>query len=209
MITSGLVSFEDGRKGHEQFDPARKVRVELSFSVPEGADYTLVLAKAAMSAKTAVKDLIFGTTAVVAAGTPTTELSAIDVHHRAAREVDQSEKKGRGRPKKVEPLPAVEPFLGTGEVAATPATPGTAPTSQAKVTENVSDAALYDAVVTINAKLNMPKQITAIIKKHCPDDGIPPSLKRIPAGSRIGFLAELRAWAAEVNAEKKDEIEIK
>ncbi len=37
-ITNGTVSIEDGNKAGEEYAPARKVRVELSFNVPEGAD---------------------------------------------------------------------------------------------------------------------------------------------------------------------------
>ena len=35
-ITSGIVSIEDGTKKTEEYAPARKVRVELHFDVPEG-----------------------------------------------------------------------------------------------------------------------------------------------------------------------------
>lgn len=37
-INGGTISVEDGIKAKEEFAPARKVKVELSFSVPEGAD---------------------------------------------------------------------------------------------------------------------------------------------------------------------------
>ena len=37
-ITGGTVAIEDGIKAKEDFAPARKVKVELSFSVPEGGD---------------------------------------------------------------------------------------------------------------------------------------------------------------------------
>lgn len=37
-ITSGTIAIEDGTKAKEEFAPARKVKVELSFSVPEGQD---------------------------------------------------------------------------------------------------------------------------------------------------------------------------
>jgi len=38
LITGGIVSVEDGTKKSEEFAPARKVRVELHFDVPEGTD---------------------------------------------------------------------------------------------------------------------------------------------------------------------------
>jgi len=37
-IISGTIAIEDGTKAKEEFAPARKVKVELSFSVPEGQD---------------------------------------------------------------------------------------------------------------------------------------------------------------------------
>lgn len=37
-ITGGKVSFEDGVKASEEYAPAKKARVELSFEVPEGQD---------------------------------------------------------------------------------------------------------------------------------------------------------------------------
>lgn len=38
FIVAGVVSIEDGIKAKEEFAPARKARVELTFSVPEGAE---------------------------------------------------------------------------------------------------------------------------------------------------------------------------
>ncbi len=38
FITGGTVAIEDGLKAKEEFAPARKAKVEISFSVPEGAD---------------------------------------------------------------------------------------------------------------------------------------------------------------------------
>lgn len=38
MITSGIVRYEDGRKAAEDYAPAKKAAVELSFEVPEGGD---------------------------------------------------------------------------------------------------------------------------------------------------------------------------
>lgn len=38
QITGGVVSIEDGLKAKEEFAPARKVRIELNFSVPENGD---------------------------------------------------------------------------------------------------------------------------------------------------------------------------
>jgi len=38
FITGGTVAIEDGTKAKEEFAPARKVKIELSFSVPEGEE---------------------------------------------------------------------------------------------------------------------------------------------------------------------------
>lgn len=42
-ITSGTVSIEDGIKAKEEFAPARKAKIELSFAIPEGQDGTAFL----------------------------------------------------------------------------------------------------------------------------------------------------------------------
>lgn len=57
-ITGGLVSVEDGIKKAEEYAPPRKVRVELHFEVPEGADATEFLGTVSARADNQVKALL-------------------------------------------------------------------------------------------------------------------------------------------------------
>lgn len=57
-ITGGIVAIEDGTKAKEEFAPARKVKVELSFSVPEGQDGTKFLDGVTLHAENKVRQLL-------------------------------------------------------------------------------------------------------------------------------------------------------
>lgn len=195
MITSGMVSFEDGRKAAEEYAPARKVRVELSFSVDPNGDAMADLDMASGLAKAKVKELIFGTDTRNDAAVPKTEIAHAGQVDPPAAAVKKTK---AAKAPKVEPLPAVDPFLGPSEVDAKPADTGTASAGQAQISEDVSDAALFKAVTTLNARINQPKKITEIIAKHCAQDGVPPSLKRVLPAKRVAFLAELKAFGETV-----------
>jgi hypothetical protein len=58
QVTGGLVSIEDGKKAAEEFAPARKVRVELSFSVSENEDYEGVFDTVSQAATNRVATLL-------------------------------------------------------------------------------------------------------------------------------------------------------
>lgn len=57
-ITSGTIAIEDGTKAKEEFAPARKVKVELSFSVPEGQDGTAYMHGVARVAEQKVASML-------------------------------------------------------------------------------------------------------------------------------------------------------
>lgn len=57
-ISGGTVSVEDGIKAKEEYAPARKVRVDLNFTVPEGADCGAYLDGAASLADAKVSELL-------------------------------------------------------------------------------------------------------------------------------------------------------
>lgn len=57
-ITSGTIAIEDGTKAKEEFAPARKVKVELSFSVPEGQDGAAYMQGVARIAETKVQEML-------------------------------------------------------------------------------------------------------------------------------------------------------
>lgn len=73
-ITSGTVCIEDGLKAKEEFAPARKVKIELSFAVPDGQDGTAFLNGVASIAESKLQELLGRApktaTTVVASVTP-------------------------------------------------------------------------------------------------------------------------------------------
>lgn len=58
FITGGTVSIEDGVKALEEFAPARKAKVELSFSVPEGEEGQKYLNAATDVAEAKVSEIL-------------------------------------------------------------------------------------------------------------------------------------------------------
>lgn len=188
MITNGMVSVEDGKKALEEYAPARKVRVDLHFTVDEGADEKAVLHDAGVVADAQVRKLL--------------GMKATDVAEKAAVIDAPVAEKKPGR-KKAETLPAVETFSIEGETAKVQPKAdetliddsilggGVEPAPKV----DVSDKALYDLVVSINAKVKKPKEITEIITRFCPQDGVPPSLKRVPEAKRVEFITAVKAFA--------------
>lgn len=190
MITNGMVSVEDGKKAIEEYAPARKVRVDLHFSIDEGADEKTVLYDASVMAAAQVRDLL-GQDKKAGAAAPLDKVAAEPAAEKA--------KPGR---KKAETLPPVETFPIDGEAAkAKPEADETIIDDsilgvEAAPKVDVSDKALYDLVVAINAKVKKPKEITEIITRFCPQDGVPPSLKRVPEAKRVEFIETVKAFAA-------------
>lgn len=193
MITNGMVSVEDGKKAIEEYAPARKVRVDLHFTVDEGTDEKAVLHDAAVLADSQVKAMLGQKAA--AAAKPAANAAAIDA--------PPAEKAKPGRKKASEALPPVEDFPLDGEKTAS-AKPEANETilddsilgADPAPKVDVSDKALYDLVVAVNAKVKKPKEITEIITKFCPNDGVPPSLKRVPEAKRVEFIEAVKAFAA-------------
>ena len=79
-VTSGTIAIEDGTKAKEEFAPARKVKVELTFSVPEGQDGVAYMHGVARVAEAKVASMLGRTapaeTAVPKAETPKEEVKA-------------------------------------------------------------------------------------------------------------------------------------
>lgn len=197
MITNGMVSVEDGKKAIEEYAPARKVRVDLFFSVDEGADEKAVLHDAFALADSQVKSAL---------GQKAAAKGSVDTAQAAVVGEAAADKPKPGRRKAAaaaEALPPVDDFPIEG------AAPTAKPTTDETILDDsvlgvepaapkvdISDKALYDFVVATNAKLKKPKEITEIITKFCPNDGVPPSLKRVPEAKRVEFLEAVKAFAA-------------
>lgn len=185
MITNGTVSVEDGTKANEDYAPARKVRVELSFSIDEGANEDAVLHDISLKASNKVLELLGRKK-----GAAPIEAAPVEVE------------KPKATRKKAETLPPVENFSIEAPKENTAKKPDETiiEDSILGVEEapkiDVSDKAMYDLVVAVNARIKQPQNITKIITDFCPQDGVPPSLKRVPEDKRVKFIETIKAFAA-------------
>lgn len=154
QITGGLVSVEDGTKAAVEYQPPRKVRVELSFSVAEGDDATSTLTYVSDVARRQVDELLGRLTA----GTPA-----------AALAVGEPQKRTRGpnktpaSPPTSDASPAAAPEVPTqpAEGSASPA--GAPQTSDAGAEQTSGDewgADAAEATIT-DAELNAACSTTA------------------------------------------------
>lgn len=193
MITGGSVVIEDGKKGAEQFDPARKVKVELHFSVPEEAQAQAEHAIAWLDnvsnlAQAKVDELI-----------KKTKISAAVIAN-----VAQAPVKAAGAVKAEEATkPVVEAAPANPTVVAAPAStslPGVATKDPGVAAATViSDQDLYKRTTEVQSKTKSAGKITALVKKHTAD--LPKERQRvtfIPQENRQAYLDDLQALADSV-----------
>lgn len=222
-VTGGLVAYEDGRKAGEEYAPPRKVRVELRFDVEPGDNDQSILDRASSMAMSKVCQLLgLAKTATEVQVQQTTGRMETAGERRATVPVDnttasapagadpldmgsapaaESAKRTRRTKAEMEAAKMAEappaPFpAGSDPTEVTGVEAPEAATSAADPSVDITDRGLLTAVTDINAKIKKAPEITKIILKYCPNDGIPPSLKRIPESNRRTFLNELRSWAS-------------
>ncbi len=213
ILTGGMIAVEDGTKKAEQYDPARKVRVELRFDVAENADPDDVLARVSAMAAHRV-DLLLGRAAVpivrritdlsekavevvpAAAADPAAMTPEAPKRHRRTKAEMEAAAAAAAVVAEVKAAPA-QPFHQAADPSAIegPAVSGVA-ASAPEAEVDITDGSLLSTVTAINTKIKKAAEITKIILTYCPADGTPPSLKKIPKEKRAAFLAELKAWAA-------------
>lgn len=231
MITSGTVSFEDGKKANEEYAPARKATVVLNFDVEQGSSHELMLDLACKSAMTKVGEMLKGalkpSTASAAMTAPygDSKTYTVDPYNEAAAAAAAkaaisvafapatAAEKPKTRTKKAEPLPAVETFSDPLEGAIEGVKAGSKASSEALFPDDVSDdpvpqkidlsdKGLYDEVQKIKARINRPAEMVAIVAKYCPKDGVPASLRRVPMDLREDCINELHAFEASITSKK-------
>jgi hypothetical protein len=210
-LTSGTVSYETGRKSPEEFAPATKARIEISFVVNETENFDALISLAKVAARRNAEELlgILAPSAPATASSPgaapsvTEALDGLIAGAKEAEEVKAGKGKS-GRPKKGEgknepvaaPAPAVFEMGSTQKPEAPAADPqaaldamlaGSAPVKE------YTDQELFKIVVEVNTKLKNPPVITGVIKEFCPNDGVQPAVSRIPAEKREEFVAKLRS----------------
>lgn len=225
QVISGLVSVEDGKKAAEEYAPARKVRVDLSFSVGEGEDYATVFDMVSKAASNRVHALLHGTViASVLDGAPgepgPTPAATRTRRTKAQIEADKAAQ-GNVDPAAVseDPTAGEEPVihLGDASVVEDPASIGSAGGAQtsadpaavdgaemvdewdvppAEPAKEITDADLNSAVQKRNGELKNPQLIRDLIGSYNPDKSKPFQLRQIPAAERQGFLDKLTALKA-------------
>jgi hypothetical protein len=179
MITGGLVSIEDGNKKSEDYAPARKVRVELKFDVPAGADADEILDGVSITANREVHQLL--------GHTPSDRVAFVKPMRGATAEQAMV----RESPEKSTFIEPDKPKRGRPPKAASPAADPTA--MEDAPVEDLSDRAITATTVAVYSKLNKSAKVKELIRKFCPEDEVHPSLKRIPGDKRSEYLKVLNA----------------
>lgn len=203
QVTNGTVSIEDGNPAKTgDFDPKKKVRVEISFAVPEGEDAKTHLDAAATLASTKVSELLGRSKAPASAVVPPTAQAAPATSK--PETAKPAEKPKPAKPAKVEKTkadlekemlaaasaPASEPAVAIddddplgdllGDTAPTPVTD-----------KELSGAAIAKAEKMKSVAGWEPKKIRLLVEKFAGKAGS--KFHEIPADKRHDFLKELDA----------------
>lgn len=195
VVTHGVVSIEDGTKSPVEYQPPRKVRVELHFDVIEGQDADVALAQVSAIADARVKALLGQTTEAPRATPPAPKAA-----EPKAAEPATAPKRAGARSEKPKPIevkltdePKADPAAVSAEVIeddfSAPADP--------VVTDSITDAELHSAAQKKNGDLKNPKAIRELVAKFRPagKEGTF-QLIEIPQAKRAEFLKQLSALAA-------------
>ncbi len=216
-VTGGVVSVEDGTKAAEEYSPARKVRVELHFAVPEGGSAAPVLDAVSTLAAEKV-DQLLGRRAAPLSASSTVTLPGSESQdppktrtRRTAAQIAADEALKKADPAVDPTLPLDDPsavgdediFVSTaqpedpaGGFAADPSAIVEDDLTTAGPVTTITDDDLNAAVQKRNAELKAPPVIRELIGSFAPDRSKPFSLSQIPQAQRQDFLDKLAALSA-------------
>jgi hypothetical protein len=216
-ITNGVVSIEDGTKASEEYAPARKVRVELHFDLPENCsiedeqrslDITAKIANAKVnellgrsgkSVPSATAAVVEKATDAILAAEGTKTLTDKDKLAEAAGVLHPAPTKGpKRKPKEAATEKAKEPEQTdledfTSVPAAKAAEPDPDDLTTIVPTVEVTDQGLADAVQARNKAIENPVKIRTLIGTYNPDPTKAFTLKEIAQAHRQEFLTKLAA----------------
>jgi hypothetical protein len=201
-ITGGTISVEDGKKANEEFAPARKVRVELNFDIPQGAnDHDAQVGAVGVLASSHVAKLL-GTVAAVAVIKPVASgptkadlANAAGVGEAAVAAATVAPKKAGARkpapPVAATTTPAADPAAVVEEAEEDFSVPAE------ELAKEISDKELHEACGRKNSELKNPVLVREVIARFKPA-GHQGAFQviQIPQASRAKFLAELAAVKA-------------
>lgn len=198
-FTGGLVSVEDGVKSAEEYAPARKVRVEISFAEkPDGPTALELLDEAANVANAKVAELLGRTAPAAVSGEASAPATTRRRRTRAEIEADNAaalEAKAASAPEASNGGENGDAETSAADVASVveqPADPA-GMDEWASPPAEITDADLNSAVQKRNAVLNDPPKIRVLIGSYNPDPTKQFQLREIPQASRADFLAKLEA----------------
>lgn len=221
-ITTGTVSVEDGTKAKEEYAPARKVRVDLSFDVPEGGDAAAILDYASQLASQQVQRQLGRAVDPVSQLSPTTAAeqawSPVEQPKRTRRTAEQIRADDAAKAAAAHAAHSVvedpdvkahiednKPAADASEVVSDDASEVVSDDAgdedwavEAEVSgvadeAPVTDAELNDAVQKKNGELKDPPKIRALIGSFNPDPTKVFQLREVPAERRREFLTSLAA----------------
>lgn len=203
-ITHGHISVEDGTKAKEEYAPARKVRVELHFAVPEGTDATAYIDGVAAQADAKVKELLGQKISPKAAvqgqppAQPETPKPIAKTKEDLAREAGVSETQvkatGPKRPTKPAEAPKPDPAAIVDDTSATEAVEEDFSIPGTEDAKPISDDEVNAYVGKVNKLLNDPPKIREIIGSFKPEGWTNQfTLRDIPQESRQAFKDKLKA----------------
>ena len=208
-ITNGSVSIEDGQKAKEEYAPARKVKVDLSFTVEEGADADATVKAAGDLAQAHVHRLIhtkaIPVAAHIAAAAPAKEIPG--VKSVSGKGISDKDKLAAAAgvledPLNAAPAEAAKPKVKKEKAAAAPAKPADeniddllGETAPKVVTDAELGAAAQKKMETMKDKAGWaPSKIRDLVKEIVkPEEGKVVQLKDVPQASRPEFLKRLSA----------------
>lgn len=208
MLNGGTVSFEDGRKAAEEYAPNKKASATISFSAENGEDFNAILDQAIALAQGKVYEMlgVRVSTGAPRKAAPKGPMTATEVKDREAAMVAPTgatilEPLADATLKMLDDIPMGDgpKQVSTGDDAMIEEPAKAPPTEAGPIV--ITDADLYKAITTTNAALkkagkkSAPADITKLIEKHCPKNGVPASSKLIPEAARPAFLADLKALA--------------
>lgn len=207
VLTGGIVFVEDGTKKSEEYAPPRKVRVELHFTLPEGADDGAgqrFLDAVASQADTKVRELLGQKPAVAAApkAAPGFIVKPVDAPKtdkdklaEAAGLVDKKEppKKGPGRPPKEPDAPKPDPAaIVDDETSAVVEEEDPFSVPAAEEVKPISDEELNSSVGKKHAVLGKPPLIRDLVATFKPEGWTKQfTMRDIPQEKRADFLKKL------------------
>lgn len=204
-ITHGVVSFEDGVKASEEYAPAKKVRVELSFTTPDGEDEAAYVAHVGDIARAQVARLL--NQASSAAGEAPAPVATRTRRTKAQIAADEAAAKEAGAPTtgdaggvQTSGDPAAIEDVGVDfedvvdvDASVVEALPEEDFTIAPEVIEAISDADLNSHVQRKNGEIKDAKAIRELIGTYNSDPTKVFQLREIPAEKRREFLDKLAA----------------